>query len=178
MGTVGPAGGRGWGGVKIDFRKTSFLSVWWRNFFLMFQGGSPRVKKDSVNLTFNAFCIEIFHQGTLWFPGVQRGYCKIAVFRDFYVVIILTPWGSKLNPPEGVRAGIRINLLELQGCQPPTHSPHLWIPLKKFCWSKWFSFPGKVLKSYRPFPWPHFVATSAVAVWRRCFTSLPDWLSP
>ena len=48
MGTVGPPGGgsRGdGGGVKLDFRKTSFLSVSRRNFFLKFQGGSPRVKK-------------------------------------------------------------------------------------------------------------------------------------
>ena len=33
------------GGVKIDFRKTSFLSVSRRNFFLKFQAGFPRVKK-------------------------------------------------------------------------------------------------------------------------------------
>ena len=40
-----PQGGRGRGvGVKIDFRKTSFLSVSRRNFFRKFQGGSPRVK--------------------------------------------------------------------------------------------------------------------------------------
>ena len=35
----------GGGEVKIDFRKTSFLSVSRRNFFLKFQCGSPRVKK-------------------------------------------------------------------------------------------------------------------------------------
>ena len=38
-------GGGGGGGVKIDFRKTSFLSVSRRNFFLKFQGvlgGSKR----------------------------------------------------------------------------------------------------------------------------------------
>ena len=43
----------GVGGVKIDFRKTSFLSGSRRNFFLKFQGGLQG-SKNSVNLTFNA----------------------------------------------------------------------------------------------------------------------------
>ena len=50
MGTVGtPRGSRG---VKIDFRKTSFLSVSRRNFLQMFQGGSPRVKKGQCKFDF------------------------------------------------------------------------------------------------------------------------------
>ena len=65
-----PQGGsRGGGGVKIDSRKTSFLSVSWRNFFLKFQGGSPRVKKDSVNLTCNAFFHINFSSRYTMVPG-------------------------------------------------------------------------------------------------------------
>ena len=70
-----PRGVEGWGGggVKIDFRKTSILSVSWQKIFLRSQGGSPSVKKDSVNLTFNAFFIENFDLVTLWFLGVMKG---------------------------------------------------------------------------------------------------------
>ena len=74
MGTVGPPGGiEGGGGVKIDFRKTSFLSVSRRNFFLKFQEASPRVKK-SVNLTFNAFLHRNFSSSYIMVPGgVMKG---------------------------------------------------------------------------------------------------------
>ena len=43
-GCIGGHGRSPRGGVKIDFRKTSFLSVS-RRFFRKFQGGSPRDKK-------------------------------------------------------------------------------------------------------------------------------------
>ena len=71
MGTVGPPRGVevGGGGVKIDFRKTSFLSVSRRNSFLKFQGGSPM---DSVNLTFNAFLHRNISSMYIMVPGVQN----------------------------------------------------------------------------------------------------------
>ena len=40
-----PRGVEGELGVKIDFRKTSFLRVLRRNFFLKLQGGSRTIKK-------------------------------------------------------------------------------------------------------------------------------------
>ena len=46
---------QGVGGVKIDFRKISFLSVSPRNFFEVSRGFSEGQKRDSVNLAFNAF---------------------------------------------------------------------------------------------------------------------------
>ena len=70
MGRVGVSGGRGGGGSN-QFSKNLILSVSLRNFFLKCQGSSPMVKRDSVNLTLMHFCIENFHLGTLWFPGVN-----------------------------------------------------------------------------------------------------------
>ena len=72
MGTVGPPRGVDGGGqgVKIDFRKTSFLSVSRRNFILKFQGGVlGGSKRDSVNLTFNAFLHRNFSSRYIIVPG-------------------------------------------------------------------------------------------------------------
>ena len=49
------------------------LSVSQRKFFQNFQGGSPRVKKDSVHLTFNAFFHRKFSSVYIMVPGGPKG---------------------------------------------------------------------------------------------------------
>ena len=44
-----------------------------KSFFPKFQGGSPRVKKDSVNLTFNAFLHRKFSSMYIMVPGGPKG---------------------------------------------------------------------------------------------------------
>ena len=62
------------GAVKINFRKTSFLSVSRRNFFLKLQGASP-MSKRSVNLSFNAFL-----HGKFSFYSIVPGAPKVVVY--------------------------------------------------------------------------------------------------
>ena len=73
MGTVGPprAGVEegGGGGLKSIFRKNSFLSVSRRNSFLMFHEVIQGSKRDSVNLTFNAFFHSNFSSRYIMVPG-------------------------------------------------------------------------------------------------------------
>ena len=94
-------------GSKSIFEKP-VLSVSRRNFFLKFQGGSPRSKRDSVNLTFNAFLHRKFSSRYIMVPGggVMKGWCKIAFF-VFLRLKILDPLGGGQNstPPEEVRGG-------------------------------------------------------------------------
>ena len=84
--TDGHGGAPPGGGIKIDFRKTSFLSFLWRNFFRRFQGGSPRVKKDRVNLTFNEFLNRKFASRYMMVPrgGSKRGSVNLDLTCFFY----------------------------------------------------------------------------------------------
>ena len=61
------------GGVVIGFRKASFLSVSRRNFFLKFQGVLGGSKRDSVNLTFNAFLNRKCSPRCIMVPGGRKG---------------------------------------------------------------------------------------------------------
>ena len=56
------------GGGQNRFLKNFILSVSRRNFFLKFQGGSPRVKKG-VNLTLSAFLHRKFSSLYIMVPG-------------------------------------------------------------------------------------------------------------
>ena len=48
------------------------------------------------------FCIERLYLGTFSFTGLKKAECKVE-FSWFYVEIILTRWGVKTQPSDGVK---------------------------------------------------------------------------
>ena len=61
-----------WGGSKSIFEKPHFKRFA-AKFFLRFQGGSPKVKKDIVKLSFNAFLHRKFSSRYIMVPGGPKG---------------------------------------------------------------------------------------------------------
>ena len=72
-------------GSKSIFEKPLFKR--WRNLFLNFQGGSPRVKRDSVNFTFNAFLNRKFSSRYIMVAGGPKGVVKIWISRVFSITL-------------------------------------------------------------------------------------------
>ena len=71
MGTVGPPGGsRGWGGGQNRFSKNLIFERFAEKFFSKVSRGS---KRDSVNLTFNAFLHRNFSSRYIMVPGGHEG---------------------------------------------------------------------------------------------------------
>ena len=73
MGCIDEHGSTPRGVGEIDFRKASFFKRFAAKFFSKITSRFSKGGKGRGNLIVNAFFLENFHHGTLWFPGVMKG---------------------------------------------------------------------------------------------------------